>query len=340
MAESDYERLYENATELCHAGKYAEALVIFEQLAHDRPKSKHLLYSRGLCHAAKGELKQARELCTKLTLHSGSTAARLSAKLEEKIQEKEEELEKQRAKERREAEKEHRRAEQSSIGAEPAPKSNVLLVSVILLIIVAAAGAAAFLFLQRGSQIELKHDVSFYTASREVGDDTFLEVNTYCPVQSSQSYRVAMLLMPAKGAPAQAKELVNDCIGGSVVSAWDETKLKAQAALTLAGNLGEDLNGTPRYEMIRTAVFPRNDAVTGALDDRDPETFLPGEALLLDAVKRQCGNPDSEEDPNEAFRAVGVRSRILWWGGTGLAVDDDGKVSFVLLRFHPQTQTH
>jgi thioredoxin-like negative regulator of GroEL len=68
-------------------GKYMDALEVLDALAKERPDSRHVLYSQGMCLAAVGHMDAAREVCDKLHDIRGHTAASLSFKLKARLEE-------------------------------------------------------------------------------------------------------------------------------------------------------------------------------------------------------------------------------------------------------------
>lgn len=329
MHGEDRERQYHNAMNLYQEGQYTKALLIFEELAHDRPNSKHVLYSQGLCHVALGELAEARRLCNALARHRSSTAGKLTARLEEKLAQKEKKVRAQRAKERREND-----ALVQQRTPEPASSfSMTFVVAVFVLLAVAAGGFYGITAIRRRAQQRAMPPL--IPATRMVGDAQ-VEVDFFCLAKRGAPLSFAVALAPPTGDVSTASNVTGDRVGPPVAANWATLKEQAEKALQMAGNRGETVGKMERSEMVRTLIVPRQgNALPGRWASREITTFVPGIATALSTVRASCGKPSAVEDPSDVLGAAGVDGPTYWWGTLGLAADENDAITHMLFRAFP-----
>ena len=330
MHGDDRERQYHNAMELYQAGQYTKALLIFEELAHERPDSKHVLYSRGLCHVALGELKEARRMSNALARHRSSTAGKLTAKLEEKLALKEKEIRAQRAKERRENE-----AVAQQRTPEPTRSfSMTFVVAVFVLLTVCAGAFYGITAMRRHARQQAMPPL--VRATRAV-DEAQVEVDFFCLAKRGPPLSFAVVLAPPSGDVSTASNATDDRVGPPVAANWAVLKEQAAKALQMTGNRGETVGDMDRSQMVRTLIVPRQgDGLPGAWASREITTFAPGAATDLSTVRASCGDPSGVEEPSNVLRAAGVDGRAYWWGTLGLAADEHDAITHMLFRAFPQ----
>ena len=329
MHGDDRERHYHNATELYQAGQYSKALAIFEELAHDRPNSKRVQYSRGLCHVALGELKEARRMCNTLARHRGSTAGKLTAKLEEKLAKKEKETQERRAKEQRE----NGAAPQQQT---PEPESSFSLTFVVALLVLLVVTAGAFYGISTVRRRARQRAMPPPVPATRVADGAQVEIDLFCLAKRGAPLGFAVALTPPAGDVSAASNVADDRVGSPVAANWDTLKEQARTALRMAGNRGEAVGEMDRGDMVRTLIVPRQgDGLPGQWASREVTCFTPGAATALDATRATCGKPSTVEKPSDLLRAVGVHGPTFWWGTLGLAANEDGAITHILFRASP-----
>jgi len=322
---------YEEAKRLYREGRYDDAQELFDDLARRRPDSKHIMFSRALCLAALGRMQEAHFLHDKLASIGGSTARKLTERLDEKF----EELQRAKLEEQPDAHKVlHAKAKARP---QAARRSSGAWVTFLFgaVVILGVAGAAAFFVLNQ-SQGGPGGGSSLVVSHTGTGPDRYFEPTTFYPAGTELSYAYAMFLAPPEGALPKEDAKACDCVGAAVASDWPNVKARAQKAVSMAGNRGEELDGTPRTGLVRTAVLPRRDVdVAAALKGHNLQTFSPSAATALDSVTARCGEAEYTEWWVTASRAVGLNGETQWWGNIGLAADQDGAITHLLYRAYP-----
>lgn len=331
MATEDYKRLYEHAKALYEDGKYLEAIQILDELAKDRPDSKHVMFTRGLCLVNLGQLKDAKVLCDRLMHLHGSGASQFVSKIELKMREKETEL--------RKINPEYRVSSVATAG-ESAPKSggNPILWLFVGAIIVVGVVAGIFFATRSPSPTQGREAVVSQGATlHRASGDKYLEVSTFYPSGTEIGFQAIVVLAPQSGSSGAVEGQITDAVGGVVAANWDTVKKHSEEALALSGIHGESADGHDLSEMVRTVVFPKAGAAQTA--EVRTETFTPGPKTSLQDVVASCGSPEREEVWSLVSDGVNVTGKVNWWGRVGLAVDDGGTISHLLVRHSPKGKT-
>ena len=327
MDQESHHRKYDQATWLYKEGKHAEALEIFEGLAVERPSSLHVLYSRGLCLAALGRMDEAQAICATLARQRTDRALKLKVKLEEVLRARE--------KKKKEWVSHHPSGlEHSDEFARSTPASNAKRFGLVAAVIACVAvGAIAFIVHGQRSRPVPRSADGGPTSVAAPAPDQFMEAPTFYPLGQEKAFTVALFLAAPENISSKPEAKINDRVGGPAAGNWDTIKAHAEKALVLNHYDKELVGGKDRGEMVHTVVFPREGlTLAGALADKTILTFSPESSATLSHVIAACGKPDHEETWEQLSSAVGLRGTVHWWGRTGLAADDTGAITHLLVR--------
>ncbi len=334
MPEEDVRREYDIAMELYKEGAYSESLVLLERLAKERPDSKHVMYSRGLCVLAMGRIEEGRAFRDQLMGLRSSSARQYADKLNAILKEKTREREKAAAKDWARVKATSRTTET----IEDAHGSPAKAIAIVLVILACVAGAAWFVFQQRHAprpvSEEAKEMESFTSGTTP---DRYLEVAAYYPSGTERSFRYAVVVAPAEGEVSNtATDDKDDCAGNPTVSDWPDVKARAKKALAMSNSSSEELRGVPRDKTVVTIVLPRMGLpLSKECDGMNIERFNPGGMKQIADVIAACGKPEREETWSQRGEAVALIGPTQWWGRVGLAADASGAITHVLIRAYP-----
>ncbi len=333
MVKEDLHHEYEIAMDLYKDGDYADALALFNRIAHECPDSKHVMYGRGLCLVALERVVEAQAIRDRLAGHKEKVARQLLAKLDAKLREKLHEME-------RAGHKAESRS-RSSVSSISKPRASRSTVAVIILAVVAALAATLVIYMRyesTTSEESLSEIRESETPFAGTDPDQYVEAATFLPTGSRETtFRFVVFLSPPtrdmSNAPTDAQE---DCVGGPAVGDWTTMKAKIKKALGMSNSSDEMLKGVPRNKLVCTVVLPRSDiALSGKLDGKHVETFAPGSMKDLAAVIQACGKPERTEVWTQSGLSAGITGEIQWWGRLGLTADATGQISHVLLQAYP-----
>jgi len=334
MGEGDLQHEYQIAMELLEDGEYADALALLNRIAKERPKSKHVMYSRALCLVALGRVGEARALRDQLAGIKGGVARELTAKLDARLQKKMGELEKA-------AHKGQVRSASSTSGiSEPRTLRSILSIVFILLVVLAVVAGAVVFYIQQESTTS---NIGVRTLNDSLlpfsgtAPDQYVEVATFYPAGKETRYRLAVFYSPPdEKASAAAADAKVDCIAAPVARDWESLKVKLMKALDMSRSSDEVLKRVPRSNLVCTVVLPRvGTPLSGKLAGKETETFTPGDAKDIAAVLKACGEPDHKETWTHMGACVGLSGETVWWGRIGLGLDAAGEISHVLVRAYP-----
>jgi hypothetical protein len=333
MGEGDLQQEYGIAMELLKSGEYADALVLLNGIAEERPNSKHVMYSRALCLVALGRVGEARLLRDELARQKGSGAREFTAKLDVKLREKLGELEKAAHKGLK------RTASSVSSMSEARVSRSVVALIVVLIVVAAIVGAVVFHIRQQSAGFNpagfMGNDSE--TPFTGTGPDPYVEVVTFYPLGKETHSRFAVFFSPPEGeAPKASTDNKEDCVGAPAVSDWQNVKAKAMKALAMSRNDDETLGGVPRHDLVCTVAIPRAGMpLSGKLAEKDIVTFTSGDAKDLASAVKACGEPMHKETWTREGACLGLSGETCWWGRVGLAADASGEISHVLVRAYP-----
>lgn len=336
MPEEDVRHEYDIAVELCNEGAYSEALVLLERLTKERPDSRHVMYSRGLCLLALGRLEEARAVRDKLSGYGGSSARqfteKLDADLQERLQEREKALQKKQRRGRSKSKTTESLAERRGSRLKAVLITGFVIVAAILATVwVVSTQTKPESPAESSEAGDATSQESFATGA---APDRYLEVADFYPTGTERSFRYAVFVTPADGeVPNTATDGQDDCVGNPVVNNWPDVNARAKKALTMSNSSTEEIRGVPRNKTLCTIVLPKPGVpLSGKLEGKDIETFSPGGVTKLPDVIASCGKPDHEETWTQLAQYAGLSGKTHWWGRVGLAADDNGAITHVLIR--------
>ncbi len=335
MAEEDLHREYEIAVELYKDGEHTEALALLNRIAQERPESKHVMYTRGLCFIALGRIGEARAVRDQLS-GKGSSARSLTTKLDAKLREKLGEMEK--AAHRGQGRSNSSVSALSDVHSSRSKLTTYLMVLVVLVVLVAVGGGvAAYLSKHRVPAEQDAAAENLEAPFAGAGADEYVEAVVFYPTGTELTYKFAVFLStPAGEVSNTSTDSKEDCVGGPVAANWAEVKPRMKKALSMSNSSDEMLKGTPRNKLVATIVLPQGGTPpSGILAGRDIETFSPGAVKDIESVVKSCGEPDRKETWSLRGSSVGLTGEVRWWGRIGLAVDGSGAISHLLLRAYP-----
>jgi hypothetical protein len=338
MAEEDLRHEYEIAVELIKDGGYEEALTLLNRIAAERPDSKHVMYSRGICMAALGRTEEACAIRDRLSGHHGGIARQLTKKLDEKIQEKLHERERDARGPQRRSPSPH--ADESG----PRPSTNLFPMFIVLILAVAAAVVIAVFMASEHRHSRAARNVTLVQPAGSLpnftlgsGPDAYLESATFFPSDSERSFRYAVFMSQPQGEVSNiTSNAKDDCAGSPVVSDWPTVKANVKKALVMSNSSTEELGGTPRNKLVCTVVLPvAGTTLSGQLEGKSIETFKPRAGKDLQAVIASCEQPEYTEMWTQLAKCLALDGKTYWWGRVGLAADARGAITHVLLRAYP-----
>jgi hypothetical protein len=333
MDEEELHREYEIAVELYKDGEYANALVLLNRIAKERPDSKHVMYTRGLCFIGLGRIGEARVVRDQLS-GRGSSARQLTAKLDAKLHNKIDELEK-------ESQKGSNGTKSSLSAISEARSPHSLLMFAIILIVVVALGAVGFYVYAKhirpmsgaDAVVAMDPEVPF----TGVTPDEYMECATFFPIERDVSFQFAVALAPSpESLSNESTDVQDDCVGNAIVSGWPELKPKMKKALAMSHSSDEMLKGAARNTLVATIVLPRaGQQLSGMLSGKNIETFTSTASTNVADVVKSCGEPKRKETWSGLGACVGLLGEVQWWGRIGLAAGADGQITHVLLQAYP-----
>lgn len=204
----------------------------------------------------------------------------------------------------------------------------------------AAACVAGFIYLAFGrpqvGQVSREAALEAEFAALD-GPDKYLSVIEFFPADTSRSYEFAMFLAPAEGESPGAGKEINNCVGARVAADWETVLTRTGKAFAMCRNRTGRIGGVPQDNMVRTLVLPHDvRLLTDMFQGRALEMFASGSAPTLSAVVSGCGGPDHVESWVGRARLTGINGETHWWGRVGIAADENGVITHLLVRSYPK----
>ncbi|MCX5771818.1 MAG: hypothetical protein NTZ09_16325, partial [Candidatus Hydrogenedentes bacterium] len=304
------------------------ALELLDELARERPDSRHVLYSQGMCLAAVGHVDEARRVCEKLQQIKGHTAAVLTFKLKARLEE---------------IESKNRKPKRRTAGVmakgllKMARQPKGLLLCAVLLISVIMA-VTAF----QGESGEEDQDPYKPVAYAALGEGknaegAYLDISISYLAGQEEPVKYAVVFCPYPQIEGRTNKL-DDTIGDQAAENWAE--LRAQVEETLAMAVQQPAADqddpsqaeTPQPALARIAVIPREGlALAGGLRGKTVDRFKPGQAKSLRAMAIAAGPPDAIALWPQGIALTGIEGDICWWGRLGIATDDNGVITHLVI---------
>ena len=304
-------------------GKFLDALELLDELARERPDSRHVLYSQGMCLAAVGHVDEARRVCEKLHQIKGHTAASLTFKLKARLEEIE-------SKNRKPIRRTPRVMVKGLLQMARQPKGlllcGVLFASVILAL-------AAFQG-ESGEDDQDPYRPVAYAAQPGEGKTAkgaYLDIPSSYLAGKEEPVRYAIVFCPYPEIGGRTNKL-DDSIGNQAADKWAELRAQVEETLAMAVQQPAADQQTPQPALARIAVIPREGlALAGALRGRTVERYKPGESKTLRAMAIAAGPPDAIALWPQGIALTGIEGDICWWGRLGIATDDNGVITHLVI---------
>jgi hypothetical protein len=88
-------------------------------------------------------------------------------------------------------------------------------------------------------------------------------------------------------------------------------------------------------DMLCIAAFPAKGAkIKRAKWVKNPIVFVPGQVKSLEEIKSKYGVPDEEQQWSmPVAKQLGISGIVSWWGRVGVAINPEGTITHVFLRF-------
>lgn len=304
-------------------GKFLDALDLLDELARERPDSRHVLYSQGMCLAAVGHVDKAWRVCEKLQQIKGHTAASLTFKLKARLEDIE-------SKNRRPPRRSARVVAKGLLKMARQPKGMLLCVLLFTGLMLALT---AFLG-EPGEEDQAAHRPVAYAAQPAGGKDVqvaYLDIPTSYLVGKEEPVKYAIVFCPYPEIEGRTNKL-DDFIGAEVVENWVDLRAEVEEALAMAVQLPAVDEETPQPALTRIAIIPRQGlALAGGLRGKTVERFKVGDAKTLRAIAIAAGPPDAIALWPQGIALTGIEGDICWWGRLGIATDDNGVITHLVI---------
>jgi hypothetical protein len=320
---------YQNAVELYHHGKWEESLRLLDELARDRPDSRHIIYYRALCMAALDRIEDANDRIVELSSFKDESSKELMQRLNSKLKPQLKAFHKEQA--IKKALKEMP-LESDSHYEEPAKKGwhRYAFIAVIAVPCVLAA-----IIFSNLTEKQSEGTTNEPVAAGPGSPDQFLEISSFLTSKMEKPLDFIVCMTPAGGITQRPDAELNANVGQHLLANWREMQPTLQTALRMASGSSDLLGGIPRSEMMTTLVLPRQDTPAGEFQGVGIQTYRPGMATTLQSLTATVGEPDKNESWTGAARGAGIYGKTYWWRNVGVAVDGAGYITHVLLRGYP-----
>jgi len=306
-------------------GKFLDALELLDELARERPDSRHVLYSQGMCLAAVGHVDEARRVCEKLHQIKGHTAASLTFKLRARLEDIE-------SKNRKPIRRSPRVMAKGLFKMARQPKGLLLCAVLVTGVILALAAFQG----ESGEEDQDPYRPIAYAAQPGKGknaEGAYLEISTSYLAGKEEPVKYAVVFCPDPEIQGRTDKL-DDALGAQVVENWAELRAQVEEALAMAVQVRQPAEDeeTPPPDLARIAVIPREGlALAGGLRGKTVDRFKPSEAKTLRAIAIAAGPPDAIALWPQGIALTGIEGDICWWGRLGIATDDNGVVTHLVI---------
>jgi tetratricopeptide (TPR) repeat protein len=304
-------------------GKFLDALELLDELARERPDSRHVLYSQGMCLAAVGHVDEARRICERLHEFKGHTAASMTFKLRARLEDLEN-------KNRKPPRRTTRVMVKGLLRMARRPKG-------ILLCAVLFTGSVFGISALRGESVEDDRagyrPVAYAAQPVEAKnvDGAYLEIPASYLAGKEEPVKYAIVFCPSPEIDGRTDKM-DDSIGAQAAENWAELRAQAEEALAMAVQQPAADAEKPQQALARVAVIPREGlALAGGLRGKTVERFKPGDAKTLRALAIAAGPPDAIALWPDGIALTGIEGDICWWGRLGVATDDNGAVTHLAI---------
>jgi len=320
------ERL-KHAVSLYKQGRYMDALVMLDDLAKERPDSRHILYSQGMCLAAVGHVDAARGVCEQLEAIQGHKAASLAFRLKARIEEIE----------NRNRRPPRRSAKVMALGLlRMAVRPKGLLVCALFF-----TGAVFILSALQGepdAPVSSNYRPIAYAAQPETpktADGSYVDIPTFYLAGKEEPVRYAIVFCPYPETGA-SRDRLDDTVGEQVADNWPKLRAQVEEALEMAVQTAGSLEGLEPSEVARVAVIPREGlALAGGLRGKNVDRFKPGNAKTLRELAGGAGAPEAIALWPEGTGLAGIEGDVCWWGRLGVATDSNGVITHLAIIGEP-----
>lgn len=315
------------AAALYKLGRYMDALTLLDDLAKERPDSRHVLYSQGMCLIAVGHLEAARGVCEQLETIKGHTAASLAFRLKVRI----EEIESRTRRPRR------RTAKVMAAGLlRMAVRPKGLLVCALFF-----TGAVFIVSALQGepaAPVSKNYRPIVYAAqpaTPKMVEGSYVDIPTFYLAGHEEPVRYAIVFCPYPERVSGLQRL-DDAVGEEVAENWVELRGQVEEALKMAVQTAGTLEGMDASEVARVAVLPREGlALAGGLRGKVVERYKPGSSRTLRELASVAGAPDAMALWPEGTGLTGIEGDICWWGRLGVATNDIGVITHLVIVGEP-----
>lgn len=300
-------------------GKFLDALELLDELARERPDSRHVLYSQGMCLGAAGHVDEAWRVCEKLHQIKGHTAASLTFKLKARLEDIE-------SKNRRPSRRSARVVAKGLLKMARQPKG-LLLCAVLFtgLIFVLSAFRG-----EPGEEDQNPYRPVVYAAQPTQGknvETAYLDIPASYLAGNEEPVRYAIVFCPYPEVEGRTNKL-DDAIGDQAAENWAELRAQVEEALAMA----VQQPAADEQVMARIAVIPRERlALAGGLRGKTVDKYKPGQAKTLRALAIAAGPPDAIALWPQGIALTGIEGDICWWGRLGIATDDNGVITHLVI---------
>ena len=301
-------------------GKFLDALELLDELARERPDSRHVLYSQGMCLAAVGHVDEAWRTCEKLQEFKGHTAASLTFKLRARLEDIE-------SRNRKPPRRSSRVMVKGLLKMARQPKG-------MLLCAVLFTGSIFAISAFRGPGQEDQARPVAYAAQPAEARNTegaYLDIPASYLAGKEEPVKYAIVFCPYPEIEGRTGKL-DDTIGDQAAQNWAGLRAEVEEALAMAVQQPA-AEGEPSSALLaRVAVIPREGlALAGGLRGKTVDRYNPGEAKTLRALSIAAGPPEAIALWPDGIVLTGIEGDICWWGRLGIATDDNGVVTHLVI---------
>ena len=314
-------------------GKFMDALELLDELAVERPDSRHILYSQGMCLVAVGHIDAAREVCDKLQEFKGHTAASLTFKLKARLEDIEN-------RNRKPPRRPPAVIVKGLLRMARQPKG-MLLCAILFTGSIFAAAALRGDPLEDGQTVYKPVAYAAQPLNAKQAEGSYLDIPTSYLAGNEEPVRFPIVFCPYPEAEGTTEKL-DDAIGAQAAQNWPELRAQVEEALAMAVQQPEPDQEPPQepLALARVAVIPREGlALAGGLRGKTVERFTPGEAKTLRALSVAAGPPDAIALWRDGIALTGIEGDICWWGRLGIATDDNGQITHLVIPGLPVENT-